>query len=607
MTGSASLTVVRAPVLTVSVEPSTLTIASGQSRPFTVTVTDANHVIVTDRDVTWTSSNGLVATVSANGTVTALTPGAATITATIEGKSAAAQVTVTGAAVGSVTVQPASPSLTAGQTTTLTATVTDANGTVVTDRVVTWSSSNNAVATVSATGVVTAIAAGTAVIAAMTSEGKGGSATITVTPLPVGSVAIEPTSVTLLPGASTTLTATVRDAAGTVVTDRPVTWTSSNVLVATVSTTGVVSALAPGSATISATSEAKSGGATVNVIAIPVGSVTVAPSTKSLVVGAATTLSATVKDANGVIVTDRPVAWSSNNTAAATVDPSTGVVTAVAAGSATIAATSGGKSGTSAITVTAAPVASVSLPATMTLVAGQTATLTPTVRDANGTVVTDRIVTWGSSNTAVATVSTGGVVNARSTGTATITATSETKSGSTSVTVTPAPVGSVSVLPSAATRVSGQTVQLAATVKDVTGAVVTDRTVSWSTNDPLVATVSASGLVSTLAVGTATITATSETKSGASAVTVTPGPAAVVIVTPGAVTVSTTKSVQLTASATDARGNPITGGAFTWQSSDTRIATVTTTGLVKGVKAGSVFITATLDGKRDSATVTVSP
>jgi uncharacterized protein YjdB len=243
----------------------------------------------------------------------------------------------------------------------------------------------------------------------------------------------------------------------------------------------------------------------------------------------------------------------------------------------------------------------------MTLIDGQTATLTPTVKDANGATVTDRIVTWSSSNTLVATVSSGGVVTAVSAGTATITATSETKSGSTTLTVTLVPVSSVSVLPTTATRASGQTVQLTATVRDANGTVVTGRTVSWTSSDDQIATVSVSGLVSALATGTAMITASSETKRGAAIITVIPGAAGTVTVTPAAITITGNKSVQLTASATDARGNPITGRAFSWQTSDNRIATVTTSGLVRGNRGGSATISATLDSRSDSATVTVSP
>jgi uncharacterized protein YjdB len=604
--GSTSVNVTVVPVGSVAIQPTAASLTVGQTTTLTIVIKNANGVVVTDRVVSWSSSNTLVATVSSSGVVKAVASGTATITATSEGRSAGATITVTPSPVGSVTVQPLSTSLAVGQTTPLAATVKDANGTVVTDRLVTWSSNNTAVATVNGTtGVVTAVSVGSAMITA-TSEGRSGSAGVTVTAVPVASVAVQPTTQNLFVGQTAVLSATVTDANGTVVTDRPITWASSNTLVASVSPTGVLTAVAPGSATITASAGGKSGAATVVVTLVPVGSVTVVPATKTLVAGTTTTLTTTVKDANGTIVTDRLVAWTSSNDLVATVS-ATGVVTAVSVGAATIAAISEGKSGTSTITVTAVPVASVSLPATMTLVAGQTATLTPTVKDANGTVVTDRIVTWSSNNTEVATVSSGGVVKAVATGTAAITATSETKSGSAVLTVTPAPVGSVTILPSTSSRASGQTVQLAATVKDTTGAVVTDRAVSWTSSDPLIATVSASGLVSALATGTATITATSETKSGTSTVTVTPGPAAVVTVTPATITVVANKTVQLSASAVDARGNPITGRAFAWQSSDTHIATVTTTGQVKGVKSGSATVSATMDGKSDSAAVTVTP
>ena len=104
---------------------------------------------MTNRVVTWTSSNTAVATV-AGGVVTGVKLGTATITATSEGKSGTAAVTVTGIPVGSVTVSPASKSLFVTQNFALSVTVKDTTGAVVTDRPVTWSSSNASVATVSA-------------------------------------------------------------------------------------------------------------------------------------------------------------------------------------------------------------------------------------------------------------------------------------------------------------------------------------------------------------------------------------------------------------------------------------------------------------------------
>ena len=152
---------------------------------------------------------------------------------------------------------------------------------------------------------------------------------------------------------------------------------------------------------------------------VAVTGVTVSPTTLDLTVGETSTLTATVTPSNASVKT---VTWSSSNTAVATVS-STGVVTGVAAGSATITATttSGGKTATCAVTVKAAtvPVTGVTLnKTTLTLGVGKTSTLTATVTPSNAT---DKSVTWTSSNTAVATVTSAGVVKGVKAGSATIT------------------------------------------------------------------------------------------------------------------------------------------------------------------------------------------
>ncbi len=136
-------------------------------------------------------------------------------------------------------------------------------------------------------------------------------------------------------------------------TGQTVTWTTNNAAAATVNSAGVVTGVAAGSATITATSSGKTGTSSITVTApLVVTTVTVAPTSASVVAGATTTLVATVKDQNGVVMTGQTVTWTTNNAAAATVN-SSGVVAGVAAGSATITATSSGKTGTSSITVTA--------------------------------------------------------------------------------------------------------------------------------------------------------------------------------------------------------------------------------------------------------------
>ena len=148
------------------------------------------------------------------------------------------------------------------------------------------------------------------------------------------SVSVNPTTANIGIGGTQQLIATVlpTDAA-----NKNVTWTSSNTDVATVSTTGLVSGVAPGSATITVTTQDGNFTATslITVAAIPVTSVSVSPTTSTIVIGGTRQLTATVLPANA---TNKSVTWSSSNAAVATVN-SSGLVTGIAAGSATITVT----------------------------------------------------------------------------------------------------------------------------------------------------------------------------------------------------------------------------------------------------------------------------
>ena len=131
-------------------------------------------------------------------------------------------------------------------------------------RTVTWSSARTATATVDPTGLVFGLAAGTVQISA-TSEGQSASATITVAPPPVATVTVTPRTVNIPVGATMQLAATTTDAGGAIVTGRTIEWMSNAPGVATVSGTGLVTAVTRGTATIYATSEGKMGGSVIEV------------------------------------------------------------------------------------------------------------------------------------------------------------------------------------------------------------------------------------------------------------------------------------------------------------------------------------------------------
>ncbi len=246
-------------------------------------------------------------------------------------------------------VSPATDSVAVGNTVTLQATVIAPGGQVVSGQHVFWNTGNASVATVTDAGAVTGVAPGTVQIAA-SAGGSSGIANITVLPPPVASVSVSPPLDTIVLPGTAQLSATVFDAQHNPLTGRTITWSSNMPNVANVDANGLVTGVAPGSATITATSEGQAGTATVVVQPPVAASVVVSPGASTLTVGDSTTLTATVKDASGNVISGAPVTWSSDNTAAATVSPS-GVVTAVGAGTATITAKSGNASGTSAILV----------------------------------------------------------------------------------------------------------------------------------------------------------------------------------------------------------------------------------------------------------------
>ena len=336
-----------------------------------------------------------------------------------------------------------------------------------------------------------------------------------------------PTTVTVSPataelaalGATVQLSAEVRDQNGQVIAGATVAWASDNAPVATVDGSGLVTGVAEGMATITATAGAVSGSATVSV-AQRVSAVTVSPAADTLVEGDTLRLAAEATDANGHPVAEAEFSWASSDTSVAVVDDA-GFVTAVGLGQAEVTATAAGVTARADLTVVArAPTTVAVTPDTVALAAlGQTAQLAAEVRDQIGRVMEGVPVAWSSAGTTVAVVDAAGLVTATGVGETTIAATSGEASGEAVVTVMQS-AGSVTVSPAVDTIAPGDTLRLVAEAFDANGHAVTGAEFSWESSDDAVATVDGSGLVTAAGNGTATITATVGDVRGESMVTV---------------------------------------------------------------------------------------
>ena len=611
---SASVPVqVTAPIVVASVTVSEGTVAllPGATRQLTATALDASGTSL-NRQITWSSSNPAVATVNGSGLVTANGTGTATITALTEGRSAAATVTVEAAPVpvATVVILPATLSLAPGQTRQYTASAQDSAGAVLVGRAVTWTSSAPGVATVSASGLVTAVSAGSASITA-TSQGASATSVLTVANAvqPVSTVAITPGSAGLLPGQTVALTATPRDAAGVQLQGRSITWTSNATALASVSSNGVVTGIAAGSARITANIEGVTSAVTISVLANNVTSVSVAPAAASLLGGGTVQLAATARDTNGVTLTGRQTFWISSNPAVATVT-ATGLVTAVGAGSAVVTASVEGRMATSAISVTVpTPVSTVQLtPSSARLTTGQNITFTAVYRDASGSPLDGRAIAWESTTPAVAQVNAQtGVVSAGVPGTTTIRAIVEGVIGTATVTVAePATTATVRISPPIVTMYQGKTFQFVAAALDSAGNTLTGRTFAWRSSNTAAAPITSAGVVTGNALGQYDILATADNVTATAMVNIIPMPVASITVTPAQSLKIVGQTVQMTATLRDSTGALVTGRPLTWSSSNTAVATVTAgSGIVTAVAPGTANILARADGVVGSAAITV--
>ena len=524
VSGAVELTVTQASLTSVDLGPA-FALPAGVGKRLTATGTFSD---LTTRDLTtsltWTTSAPSIATVSdasgSSGLVTSVAPGIATIRAThpTTGIGGSAVVTVSSAQLVSIAISPVHPSVPLGNQQQFTAVGTYTDGrTQDLTASVGWSSSPLAVASIAtvgaARGLASTTATGTTTISAKDpATGISTSTALTVTAARLSSLAITPPAPSIALGAKQQLTATgtytdltTHDLTGTVL------WGSSDAAIAQVSNTaganGLASGAGVGSATVRATDEASglSATTTLTVTAARLVSIAVTPATSSLPVGLTQQFAATGTYTDGTTHDlTAAVTWTSSAPSAASISnaaTSVGLATALTVGAPVISATeaASGISGSTPLTVTAARLAAIAVtPTAQSIPSGLAVqfTATGTYTDASTQPLTAS-VTWSSSTPAIASISNAagseGMATGGAVGDTTITALDPATNlaASTTLTVTAAQLVSVTVTPASPSITAGQAQQFIATgtYTDSSAYEITT-SVTWTSSDIAVATIS---------------------------------------------------------------------------------------------------------------------
>jgi uncharacterized protein YjdB len=418
-------------------------------------------------------------------------------------------------------------------------------------------------------------------------------------PILVSGIVLSSNSVNLTPTQTVQLSAIISPANAS---NQEIIWSSSNLAVATV-LNGFITAIAPGSVNITVSSTDGSNIfefvlVTVTAVPdIPVSNITLNQTSAILHPTNTLMLMATIMPSNA---TDKTVTWSSNSTNA-TID-SSGVVTAVSAGKAVIrvTTTSGNLVATCTLTIIVS-VASVSIsPITLTVNSGSTKQLTTTIVPYNAT---NKMVTWSSTNTSIATVNSLGVVSGISAGSTSIRA--QTVDGgfsaTSAVTVTIG-VQNIILHTRNISLLKGATFQSTTTIAPSNA---TNKTVMWSSAISSIATVSNSGLITAVGNGTGIISCfTQDGNKTASIIVRVTTPVSSVLLNQTAISLTRNATYQL---ASIISPSTASNKMVIWFTSNSAIATVASSGNVRGIAIGSAVITAqTSDGSfRAACNVTV--
>ncbi|HEX6315117.1 MAG TPA: Ig-like domain-containing protein, partial [Gemmatimonadaceae bacterium] len=589
-------------ILTLSAE--TDTIPESTSKRLTARVTDQTG-FVQAATVSWRSTDPGIASVS-DGLVTGVSRGVASIIASTTGAADTARIVVSENDIV-LDVQPSAAVVAIGDTIDFVATVRSRSGDIIQAGNFTWTASDTSAASFVSAGLLRTKREGEISVTAEAMRRQGNS-TVKIFKSPVASVTISPNTANVYKGEATTLVVTLRDQNGRLV-EGNVTWGSSDFSKAVVDDDGTVTGVGVGTVVITATSELKTGSATINVLSPPTANLSLSLPSSTLMVGGVMQATITATDASGELLTGKTVAYQSGNPSIATVN-SSGAVKGIAEGSVTISAIVDGVVARQPIAVKGGKATAISIsPSAPIINVGQKTQMTAVVLGEDGSPMLNQVVVWSSSNTSVATISATGLASGVATGTTVITAASGSLSATVTASVTSAPVAQVRVSPGSLTLVDNTQGTVTAEAIDGNGTVLAGRVVTWSSANPTIATVTNSGTVTALSPGSTILTATIEGKTATLPITVTSAPlapVAAVSVTLDAATLDVGQQVQARAVLRDASGNMLTDRAVLWTSLDTAVAKVSVTGVVTAHAGGTVAIIASSEGKSGSASLTVN-
>ena len=567
--------------------------------------------------VTWNSADTTTASVSAAGVVTGGATGVTIVTAHSGNFSASTLITVTSANVCatpvSIAVTPVNPTVPVNTTQQMVATGTnsDASTCDITD-LVTWSSSTIANATVSASGLVKGVAAGSLTVTA-TLGSVTGSTSVSVTAPSITSISVTPDDMTLAIGVGEQYTASAIYSDGSIqdlVTG--VTWTSSNSSVATVDSNGLATTLGAGTTTITATVGSFTDASVITVVAAHLQTITLTPTNVTMAAGTQQQFTAVGNFDDGSTQVLISALWSSSSSSVLAIDQN-GLALAVGPGSSTVSVTSGTVSASTSVTVSTATLVSLAIaPANSSMPDDATRpfSATGTFSD-NSTQDMTQSVLWSSATPTVATITNLGLVSSLSTGSTTITAMLGSVSNSTTLTVSNVTLVSIAISPANGRVQKGTSLKFTAVGTYSDGSTATLTNVSWRSSKNNLANMRRNGILHAKKAGTLTVTASAFGVTGSTSVTIGTGTLVSVDITPADPTVAHGSTQQFVALGTfsDSTTQDVSINSH-WSSTISSVATIANApvnaGLATTKTTGTTTIGVNHGGNTASTTLTAN-